>query len=64
MLFNIKKIFYRNEIVKILKIVECSLKKNFRNFIKRFRDDFIIENNNLLKSIFIRNVSKISMQSL
>ena len=55
MLFDIKKTFYWNEIIKILKIAECSLKKkkNFRNFIKCFRSDFIIENNDLLKSIFI-----------
>ena len=64
MLFDIKKIFYRNEIIKILKIAECFLKKkkNFHNFMKHFRSDFIIENNNFLKLMFIQNVSKTLMQ--
>ena len=66
MLFDIKKFFYWNEIIKILKVVKCPLKKkkNFRNFMKRFQSDLIIENNDLLKSMFIQNVSKASMQSL
>ena len=64
MLFDFKKIFYRTEIVKILKITKCSLKEknDFRAFMMRFRKNFIIEDNDFLKLMSLRDVFETSIQ--
>ena len=64
MLSDFKKIFYRTEIIKILKITKCSLKEknDFRAFMMRFRRNLIIEKNDFLKSMSLRDVFETSIQ--
>ena len=66
MLSDIKKTFYRDEVIKILKAAGCPLKEkeNFRNFMKRFRGGLTIGDNDLLESMSIRDVSKAPVHSL